>query len=147
MRRMHAMFVLLVLGVAGAVMPACTTSVAGKSTRVSYNNGVKVAGVVTYRERIALPENALINVRLLDTTSDTSPPVTLVQQTIVKPGQVPVPFVIVLEQAKINQNHTYAVEADINVGKRTVWTTTARQSAITRGSPTTGLTVWVEEKR
>jgi uncharacterized lipoprotein YbaY len=54
---------------------------------------------------------------------------------------------MVLEPSKIDQNHTYAIEAEISVGKRGVWTTTARQAAITRGSPTTGLTVWLERTR
>jgi putative lipoprotein len=105
-----------------------------------------VAGVVTYRERIALPEHATVTVRLLDTTSEAAP-ITLAQQTIVKPGQPPIPFVMVLEPSKIDQNHTYAIEAEISVGKRGVWTTAARQAAITRGSPTTGLTVWLERTR
>jgi putative lipoprotein len=142
------LFLTVALAVPAAIMlSSCATNVAGRSTRVSYNNGVKVAGVVTYRERIALPENASVRVRLLDTTSETAPPVTLAEQTITKPGQVPIPFIIVIDPAKVDQNHTYAVEAEIAVGNRAVWVTTARQSAITRGSPTTGLTVWVEEPR
>ncbi len=134
----------LSLVLVSAALQSCATSAARRSTRISYNNGVKIAGVVTYRERIALPDNAIINVRLLDTTSETAP-VTMAQQTIVKPGQVPVPFVVVIKPPKIDQNHTYAVEADISVGKRAVWISTARQAAITRGSPTTGLIVWVEQ--
>jgi uncharacterized lipoprotein YbaY len=125
------------------VTPACNSTLPA-ATKVTYGNGVKVSGVVTYRERVALPDDAIIEVRLVDITKSDAP-VVVVRQTIAKPGQVPVPFVLVAPANKIDQNHNYAVQASITVAGKERWHSTQQYGVITRGNPTTGLMLWVEQ--
>lgn len=114
------------------------------ATKVSYGNGVKVSGVITYRQRIALPDDAIVDVRLVDVTKADAP-VVIAQQIISRPGQAPVPFVLVAPADKIDQNHNYAVQATINVAGRARWHSTQQYGVLTRGNPTSMLTVWLEQ--
>ncbi|HVP74044.1 MAG TPA: YbaY family lipoprotein [Phycisphaerales bacterium] len=112
-------------------------------TRSNYRDGVKVSGVITYREKAALPPNAVVTARLVDITQPAAP-MLLREVIITKPGQVPVPFVMTADPGSINQNHNYAVEATIKSGHNVMWRTTQQYGVITRGNPTNGLMVWVQ---
>ena len=112
-------------------------------TRSNYRDGVKVSGVITFREKTALPPNAVVTARLVDITQPTAP-MLLREVVITKPGQVPVPFVMTADPNSINENHNYAVEATIKSGRNVMWRTTQQYGVITRGNPTNGLMVWVQ---
>jgi histidine triad (HIT) family protein len=55
---------------------------------------ITVAGSVLYRERIALPEGAVVIVQVLDASRVDAPAVTLAEQRIEPDHQVPIPFSI-----------------------------------------------------
>lgn len=132
-------FIILASAFAGC---ASTTMVA-HSTKVNYGDGVKVSGVITHRDRMAMPANAIVIVRLVDVSTPGSP-TTLSEQTITAPGQTPVPFVLVLASDNVDENHNYAIEAVISVGGKPMWKNTQQYGVITRGNPTNNLMVWVQ---
>ena len=49
-----------------------------------------VTGTITYRERIALPENAIVNVQLQDVSLQDVAATVIAETTITTPGQVPI---------------------------------------------------------
>ena len=59
---------------------------------------------------------------------------------ISEPAQVPVPFVLDYSHVAIDQGVTYTLQATIVDGDRT-WVTTAGTPVITKGNPTSGLTL------
>jgi putative lipoprotein len=103
-----------------------------------------VTGTVTYLERIAMPQGAIVTVRLQDVSLADVSAVLLAEQVITNPGNVPVPYRVEYDGTLINPARNYAVRADIRVGG-TLWATTTRSyPVITRGNPSTGVEILVE---
>ncbi len=120
----------------GSVQPVNTTKPASAT----------VTGVVTYRQRIALPPKAVVEVKLQDVSRADAAAIVLNSQTIQTQGkQVPIPFSLKYDPAKINPSHSYAVSARILVDGKLHWISTNRYSVITRGNPTSNVTVMVDQ--
>jgi uncharacterized lipoprotein YbaY len=97
----------------------------------------KISGTVTYRQRIALPSNAAIQVVLTDITQLDVKAEIVAEQTIRTDGQqVPIPFELAYNPAIIKSNHTYSVRAKITSDNKTIFESTKRHLVITRGNPT-----------
>jgi putative lipoprotein len=75
---------------------------------------IDLGGQVTYRERIALPELAVLEIQLVDQTLPAAPPRLDVEAPI-GPGQVPLSFTLSFEDSIIIPNHSYALIATISV--------------------------------
>jgi len=85
---------------------------------------------------MALPPDALIQVQLSDVSlQDVAAP--LITETTVKPEgrQVPLPFELRYDPAKIDSKRSYAVRATIRSGGQLLFTTTTAAPVITRGNP------------
>jgi uncharacterized lipoprotein YbaY len=96
----------------------------------------KVTGTVTYRERLALPPNAVVQVSLQDVSLADAPAVVLGEQTITTGGaQIPIPFEITYDPAAIDQRLTYSVPARITVDGQLLFTSTTTTLVITQGNP------------
>lgn len=96
-----------------------------------------VSGTVSYLQRIALLPNAEVQVQLQDVGRADAPAVTIAEQTIVAQGkQVPIPFVLPYDPAKIQANGSYAIRAKILVDGQLRWTSTEAYRVITQGNPT-----------
>lgn len=96
----------------------------------------RVAGTVTYLQRIALPPEAVIKVQLLDVSRADAPAVVLGEQVITAGGrQVPFAFEIAYDPARIDPRMTYAVSARIEEGGRLRFISDQRHAVITRGAP------------
>lgn len=76
---------------------------------------IDLSGQVTYRERIALPENSVLGIALVDQTLPAAPPRVSVKGAI-GPGQVPLSFDLKFEDSLILPNHSYALIATISAG-------------------------------
>jgi putative lipoprotein len=63
------------------------------------------------------------------------PATTIAEQRITNPGQVPVPFELHYDPAKIDFRMTYAVQARIEQGGRLLFISTRVYPVITRGNP------------
>lgn len=74
-----------------------------------------VTGEVLYRERIALPANAVLEVQLADVSLADAPAKILGAQKIDPAGQVPIRFAIPFDPTAIKTNMTYALQARISV--------------------------------
>lgn len=81
-----------------------------------------VAGEVVYRERIALPLDALLVVELAD-VSLVDAPIVIAKRRIAPAGNVPIKFEIGFDPKAIQQGRTYALQARITVGERLMFTT------------------------
>jgi putative lipoprotein len=96
-----------------------------------------VTGSVTYRERSALPPDAVVRVQLSDVSRQDAAAIPVAQATLTPAGpQVPLPFELRYDPKAIDSTHTYAVRATIESGGRLIFTTTTLSTVITRGRPT-----------
>ncbi|MUL10641.1 YbaY family lipoprotein [Aliivibrio fischeri] len=91
-----------------------------------------VTGTVGYRERIALPANAVVTVTLEDISLADAPSKTITEQTF-EIGENSSPFAYSLEfnTADIQANHRYAVRATIKVDGKLRFTTDTNYAVIT----------------
>jgi uncharacterized lipoprotein YbaY len=99
-----------------------------------------LTGTVTYRERIALPPDAIVEVRLEDVSRADAPAIVVAEQTITSPGQVPIAFSLSYDPSAIEERFTYAVRARItDASGRLLFITTTMNRVLTRGAPTDGV--------
>lgn len=93
-----------------------------------------ISGTVTYRERMALPPNAEVEVKLVDVSLADAPAVTIAETKIKPERSVPVPYALEFDPAKIETGHTYALTARITSGNDLLFTTTTQHPAPTDGA-------------
>jgi uncharacterized lipoprotein YbaY/heat shock protein HslJ len=113
---------------AAGLLAACASPSA-----VSGQSG-KVSGTVAYRERIAMPPDAVIEVVLEDVSRMDAPATVLGSVTIEHPGNVPVAFEIPYDPKTIDERYTYSVRARIVVGGRLRWVSDTVNPVLTRGA-------------
>ncbi len=95
-----------------------------------------ITGTVSYRQRIALPPTAVIQVQLLDVSLADAPDKMLAEEKITLGNkQVPVPFTLKFDPAKIDQNQTYSVSAQILVDGELRFKSDTAYLVLTRGNP------------
>lgn len=105
--------------------------------------GDVVSGSVTYKERIALPDDATLSVQLQDTSLADAPATVLGEVSYVTAGkQVPLPFAISYDPAEIEENHTYSLSARItDAAGNLLFINDTAIHVITNGNPTTDIDV------
>ena len=75
---------------------------------------VSVTGSITYRERMALPPTAQVEIQLADVSLMDAPSKTIAQQSFTADGrQVPFAFSLTVDQRKLDPRGRYAVSARI----------------------------------
>lgn len=89
-----------------------------------------LSGTVTYRERIALPPGAVVEVSLLDVSLADAPSRTIARTRIAARGQVPIPYRLRFNDAVIRPGHRYALRAEIRVRGQLWFTTTEHHAAL-----------------
>jgi putative lipoprotein len=101
---------------AGAFMPARA-------------GGRILSGRVFYRERIALPPDALLEVRLVDVTpADAAAARSLAVTRVKTRHQMPIPYRLLFDDARIQLGHSYALQARITVKSKLLFATTTRHA-------------------
>lgn len=105
-----------------------------------------VTGTVTYLQRSALPDDAVVKVQLQDTSLADAPAMVMGEQLIPTNGQqVPIPFSVSYNPADIIDNHTYTLSVRIEDSSGTLlFINTTSVPVITRGNPTTDVEVIVD---
>lgn len=99
--------------------------------------GGRVTGTVAYRDRMALPPDAVVEVQLSDVSRQDAAAPVLAETTITPAGrQVPLPFDLRYDPSAIEPSHSYAVRATIRSAGRPLYTTATHAPVITRGNPT-----------
>lgn len=117
-----------------AVTAGCTQLVTDPRSSIADDSRM-VTGTVTYRERIALPANAVVQVQLLDVSLMDVSAKQLAEQTIKPQHQVPIPFKLVYKPGDIDERMTYAVRATIRSGEKLLFVTDRSYPVLTRGKP------------
>jgi putative lipoprotein len=92
-----------------------------------------IQGEITYRERIALPPQAVVTVELAD-VSLADAAASVAKQEINAPGQVPIKFAITFDSAAIRPEAIYALQARITVDNQ-LWFTNDERHEIDPLSP------------
>ena len=106
----------LALAAVGAVtvlLPGCTLWNLGTGTSTpGAMQTARVNGTVTWRERMAVPPDATVTVRLQDVSRMDAPAVVMAEQTIATEGrQPPYAFELALDTAAIDPGKRYTVSA------------------------------------
>jgi len=97
--------------VLGAVLVGCQSSEKQEQPRVD-----SVTGTLAYRERIALPDNAVVTVTLQDVSLADAPAKVIAKHRFETNGaQVPFEFDLAYDTNKIEARHRYSVGARIEV--------------------------------
>ncbi len=136
-------FLFLMISLLGFVLIGC----AARGARVpgSANSEGMVRGSVAYRERMALPPDAIVEVQLSDVSLQDVATQVIAEITVLPKGlQVPLPFELRYDPRKIQPNHTYVVRATIRSGEQMIFTTDKAYPVITQGNPTQ-VDVWLKQ--
>lgn len=98
---------------------------------------VSVTGSISYRERIALPPTAQVEIQLADVSLMDAPSRTIAQQSFTADGrQVPFAFSLTVDQRKLDPRNSYAVSARItDASGRLMFITDTRNSVTFDGRP------------
>jgi putative lipoprotein len=125
----RAWWLLLLLLLAG-----CSVS-GGEASATQDAKSGRVTGTVTYRERIALPPDAVVEVQLLDVSLMDVAATLIAEQTIKPQHQVPIAFELPYDPADIDERLSYAVRATIRIGGKAMFITNRSYPVLTRGTP------------
>jgi putative lipoprotein len=115
----------------GLSLAACATTTPTERT-------IAVTGSIAYRERIALPPSAQIEIKLDDVSLADAPSRTMASQSFASEGkQVPFAFNLTVDRADIDPRHSYAVSARItDTDGKLMFITDTRNSVTFGSSPT-----------
>ncbi|MGF1724242.1 YbaY family lipoprotein [Photobacterium nomapromontoriensis] len=92
----------------------------------------QVTGTLTYRERIALPDNARITVTLADVSKMDAPAEVISRQVFLAEGKsVPFHYALNFTRDEIIPSHTYTVSARIEVGDKLMFITDTAYRVLT----------------
>ena len=95
-----------------------------------------VSGTVTYRERLALTEEATLVVELRDVSYQDAAAPLIARQTIANPGQVPIRFEVGYHRDDIDDGNVYGITARIiESDGRLAFTNDTAYDVITGGNP------------
>ncbi|MCC3160482.1 YbaY family lipoprotein [Hymenobacter sp. 15J16-1T3B] len=122
----------LLLLLAACAKPTARTSAAARAVAAVQDS---ITGTVTYRERLALPPGAVLNVQLQDVSRPGAPATVVAEATVlVRGGQVPLAFSLPYDTLRIDPTNTYAVQARIGAEGQPLLANAAAYPVITRGN-------------
>lgn len=118
-----------------ALMSAFATLVLLAGCRSS---GASVSGTITYLQKIALPDNAVITVQIQDTSLADAPATVMGEQVIqTESQQVPFDYEVEYNLDDIQENHSYTMSVRITDGAGTLlFINDTAIPVITRDHPT-----------
>lgn len=117
----------LLLAAAGPALPALAAPRA-------------LRGTVSYRERMALPPGAVVEVKLLDISLADAPARTIAE-TRVSGRRIPAPWTLRFDSRQIDPRHSYALQARILDRGQLLFITTERHSVFAGGLDNTDIRV------
>lgn len=123
---------------------SAAASAAVASAAVAPAEQATLEGTVWYRQRSALPEDAVVEVSLLDVSRADAPAVVLAQTQIVPTTQVPIAFTLHYDAGQIQPGHSYALQAKILLGDTLLFISTEHYGVLTRDAPSSGVQVRVD---
>ena len=116
------------------LLASCSTTANEEPVSLSGNLPGKLIGTVSYRERVALPPDAVVEVVLLDVSRMDVAATIITEQTIKPSGQVPIEFELVYDTGAIDPRMQYAVRATIKRRENYLFVTDRSYPVLTRGN-------------
>ncbi|MBL8881452.1 MAG: YbaY family lipoprotein [Hyphomicrobium sp.] len=96
-----------------------------------------IEGAAGYREKIALPADAVLDVELRDISRADAPAPLLSAISVKAAGQVPIKFKLGYDDGMIDERFSYAVSAKLRVNNKVVFRSSTTHLVLTRGNPGT----------
>lgn len=120
---MSAVKILLISSAFALVSTACAP--VDSSGGAAVQQQAQLTGEASYMQRIALPKDAVMTVAIEDVSRADAPSIVIAQSVVQTNGrQVPLPFTIDFDPAKIEDKRTYSVRASIRTSDgELLWTT------------------------
>jgi copper homeostasis protein (lipoprotein) len=116
----------------GRRLPLLLVLIASSLSLVSAQQSM-LSGTITYRERIALPPSATVDVTIEDVSRAGVPGLVVAHLEQAADGQVPIPFDLPYDPARVDAGRRYAVRARILDGDRVLFATTDTTLVLTQG--------------
>jgi len=113
---------------------AASTVQGGGTPSTAADSKSMVTGTISYRERIALPPDAVVLVQLRDVSLMDVAAKLISEQTIEPEHSVPIPFALPYDAKDIDERMTYSVFASIRSGGRLLFITDRSYQVLTRGN-------------
>ena len=137
------MMTIAALGVLG-LLTACATGPASQSQPAASgaaavpvapvdSTGVRVSGSISYLQRVALPPDSDVIVQLRDVSRVDAKADLLAEQRFTTRSQVPLPFELLVDPAKIDPRMRYAVAARIERGGKLMFINDKLYPVLTQG--------------
>jgi putative lipoprotein len=123
---MRTRTIIATLGLA-LLLAACGDSSKGGRTLPA------VTGTVAFDQRVTVPPDATLNVRLVDASNVNQKAQTIASTTVSQLGRPPIAFAIEYEKGKIDSARNYTIEADIRQGTDVLFLTGGRYLVLTQG--------------
>jgi len=129
------LFLMMAAVIGSVVLVGCQT--ADPQPQLQTSTTQTISGTVSYRERIALPDEAVVTVTLEDISLADAPAKVIAKHRFMPNGkQVPLAFELAYDPRKIQENHRYNVRAQIEVDGRLRFTTDTIAPVVTDGNKT-----------
>lgn len=96
----------------------------------------ELTGTISYRERMALPETARVEIQILDVSDEDEDPRVVAEKLMDRPGPVPIAFSIPYDPRAIDAERTYALRIGIRVGEELWFASPFDLRVLTAGNPT-----------
>lgn len=108
------------------LLTSCMSAKTSNIVPPTQTSMLEITGQLTYRERIALPPQSVAVLQLRDVSLADAPSATIAEQRIDLAGhQVPVPFTLTVDRARLTTGRRYSVRGSITgPGQQQLWTTT-----------------------
>jgi putative lipoprotein len=122
--------------VAASICVACNDGSSGADppAGATQTNLASITGTISYRDRIALTNEAVAVVTLEDGSRQDAPATPLALHTISDPGQVPIRFAFDYPRAAIDPRMSYILRARITDRGRLMFATDTHTPVLTRGA-------------
>ena len=94
-----------------------------------------LSGEVRFAREVALPEGAVVTVRLVDSSLADAPSTELGRDVIAGAGRLPVRFRIDYDRSAVAEGREYSVSAAVRSGGELLYVTDTVHTVLTRGAP------------
>ena len=115
------------------LLAACSKEKADGGTAKSVKAMPAVTGTVSFTDRVALPPEAVLNVRLVDASNLNQKPQVMVATQIAPLGRPPIAFALEYDGSRIDKFRTYLVEAEILKGPDILFLATEKYPVLSQG--------------
>jgi|APTNR8051073442_1049403.scaffolds.fasta_scaffold73247_1 putative lipoprotein len=105
------------------------------SSRHGANETAVLEGSIAYRQRVALPKDATVMVRLIDLSRGAAAGVVVAERSFPAQGQVPIRFRLPYDPSRVSSQNAYGIEARILVDGALWFVSDQPVAVLTRGAP------------